>query len=369
MASRTALKEWRETYGMKRDEARFFIDANMDFTQASEWLAASIPPDRAAMYYGERISIENALRYEAVSDGKMDERHLSLYERLGISVDEVEEWVRRGFSYTDPIMFTSYPFTEGEPTFFMGVQGRHTLIPYWSEIRGLDGDLFVRDYDTAWQWRHAGFTGVEASDWIDAEFSPENAVIWREMTRNEYNPNGNAGAAHTATKDGLTPEEFLPWVNVDWRPKGWIDAGFTPEEVTAWREAHTIGHSDVGDILTLIDLGMTPDDLKPWGDAGIWMREVIDNVRRGYSLEQVKEWMAKGYQAGDMGVTGEKLFRLRLDRADHWAREAIVYIDMASEAKDDDRREYVSEAREAWALLSRQVEEMFAEIGESPVEV
>ena len=369
MASREALKEWRETYGMKRDEARFFIDANMDFTQASEWLAASFEPHRAAMYYSERISIEDALRCEALSNGEMNEQNLSLYRKLAITVEEAEEWVRRGFSYIDPIMFTSYPFTEGERKFVMEVQGRHTLIPYLSEIRGLDKDLFVRDYDTAWQWRHAGFSGVEASDWIYHEFSPEEAAIWREVTRGEHYPYGNARVAYFAVKDELTPEEFLPWVNVHLRPKEWIDAGFTPEEVSAWGKACTLGRATGGNILTFIDFGMTPDDVKSWCDAGVWVDEIIDSLRGGYSLEQVKEWMAKGYKVRDMGVTGQELFHLRLDRANHWAREAIVYIDMASEATDDNRREYVSDAREAWALLSRQVEEMFAEIGESPVEV
>lgn len=358
MASRTALKEWRETYGMKRDEARFFIDANMDFTQASEWLAASIPSDRAAMYYSEGISIENALRYQALSNGTMNEQNMSLYRQLRITVEEAEEWVRRGFSYIDPIMFTSYPFTEGEPTFFMYERWRGELVPRRS-IRGLDKNLFVRDYDTAWQWRHAGFTGVEASDWINAEFSPENAVIWREMTRNEHNPNGNAGAAYTAIKDGFTPEEFFPWADTDWRPRQWIDAGFTPEEVSAWMEARVVGHISAQDVVALIALGMTPDDVKPWGDARVDFADVVKIVRAGYSLDQVKEWTAKGFRPEEILFTGEKLLKLRLDKAERLYRDMVWGI----------RYSELGSARESWERLSRQVEEMFAEIGESPVEV
>ena len=360
MASRTALKEWRETYGMKRDEAKPFIDANMDFTQASEWLAASFEPYSAAMYYSERISIEDALRYQALSNGEMDERHLSLYRELGISVDEVEEWVRRGFSYTDPIMFTSYPFTEGEPAFLMGVHGVRTLTPYTrSETRRLDKDLFVRDYDTAWQWRHAGFTGLEASEWIHHEFSPEEAAIWREMTRDEYNPNGNASAAYTAVRDGFTPEEFLPWADIDWRPRQWIDAGFTPEEVSAWMEACVRGFFYAKDVVDLIALGMTPDDVKPWSEAWVDFDDVVNIVRAGYSLDQVKEWTARGYRPEEILVTGEELLELRLKKAKSLLREVTCDI----------RDSELGSAREAWERLSREVEGMFAEMVESPVEV
>lgn len=371
MASRTALKEWRETYGMKRDEARFFIDANMDFTQASEWLAASIKPDRAAMYYSRGISIENALRYEAVSDGKISETQLSVRWQMKITLDEMEEWVRRGFSYIDPIVFTTH-IISGYGVFPVvnARQYRWEVELYPKDLRGFDRDTFARSFDTASQWRDAGFSGIDANEWMHQRFSPEDASVWREATRTDRDPNGKPEWAIEGRRAEMTPEEYAPWAAIGvWNPREWVDAGLTPEDVSAWAKANRFDHAYFEDVAALIDLGMTPDDLKPWSDAGVPVSDVIDNLRGGYSLEQVKDWMAKGYQAGDMGVTGQELYLLRVNRADHWARETIVYINIASEATDDNRRMYVSKAREAWALLSRQVEEMFAEIGENPVEV
>jgi len=202
MADRSELKYWREHYGILRDVARHYIDRNIKYEDAAEWIASKIPDESAAEYAFLGAPLAVALFW--YNNNQMVAWY-GAWKREGFTDALSIRWIAAGFDAWDAAGWINYQRRDGDRCV-----DPLSVASVWKEQAGT----------TEVRWLAEGFTIDDTKRLVEAGISPSDAAVMRSA--------------------GMTVDESIEWGKAGFHGYGaaaYFKHKATIEQATAWRDA------------------------------------------------------------------------------------------------------------------------------------